>query len=161
MREQSPDNPFQEALQGRVVLLGVGNSLVGDDGLGPALVERVGRRTKAVCINAGIVPESFTRRIAGENPDTLLVIDAVHLGREAGEYELLTPQALQASGFMTTHTLPLRMFLEHLHQMIRGKILVLAVQPASLRLGSRLSARLRATLHRLEGMLVRALNGVT
>jgi len=34
-------NPFTSLLNGKIVFVGIGNSMRGDDGLGPVLVERL------------------------------------------------------------------------------------------------------------------------
>ena len=82
-------NPFTDILKGKTVIVGIGNSLRGDDGLGPELILKLQGKLKAVCIDAGNSPESYTGKIVKENPDTILLVDAVHLNLPPGQYRLL------------------------------------------------------------------------
>ena len=71
---------LEDVFKGKVVIVGIGNTMKGDDGFGPALVERLSPKVKAVCIDAGSAPENYTGKIVKEKPDTILIVDALHLG---------------------------------------------------------------------------------
>ena len=77
-------NLLHGRLRGKTVIVGIGNSLRGDDGFGPALVQRLQGRVRPVCIDAGVAPENYLGRIVKEQPDTVLLVDAAHLGLEPG-----------------------------------------------------------------------------
>ena len=69
------DNLFLPVLRGKTVIVGMGNPLRGDDGFGPALIERLRGKVSATCIDAGIAPENYVGRIVKETPDTILLVD--------------------------------------------------------------------------------------
>jgi hydrogenase 3 maturation protease len=143
-------------LRGKVVIVGTGNELRGDDGLGPALVRRLRKRLPAPCIDAGTALENHLGPILREEPDTVLLVDAVQLGREPGDYELLDAQALGQQG-LSTHDMGLGLALELLKTQVRGEIILLGVQPQQLTLGRGISPGVRRTLRTLERGITEAL----
>ena len=52
-------NVLARILKGKVVIVGVGNVLRGDDGLGPLFVEGLKSKVAAPCINAGNAFENY------------------------------------------------------------------------------------------------------
>jgi hydrogenase 3 maturation protease len=142
-------------LKGKTVVFGIGNSLRGDDGIGPELIGRIGSKIGAVCINGENAPEMYLGKIAKESPDTILVIDAVHIGRKAGEFQILTPEELSMP-FFTTHDLPLRFLLDRLRTLTNSRIYIIGVQPQRLYLGENLSRSAKKALRTLERLLIKA-----
>ncbi len=149
-------DPLREILKGKVIIVGVGNPLCGDDGLGPLLVGRLARRFRHLCIDAGDTLERHLGRIVRENPDTVLLVDAVHLGSAPGGHALLEPGELEEVGF-STHRLPLKMQLEELKQRVGSRIYLLAVQPRRLELGKRVCGEVKRSLRRLEKRITKAM----
>lgn len=147
---------FRDLLKGKVVLVGTGNVLRGDDGLGPELVERLRKRLRVPCIDAGTALENHLGRILREKPDTLLLIDAVHLGAGPGDYRLLDAGELAEQG-LSTHDMSLRLALRYLEGQMPGRVTLLGVQPARLDFGEGLSARVRRAVGVLERRIAEAL----
>ena len=95
---------FKNIFKGKVVILGIGNILRGDDGLGPVLIERLTLRLQKsanlkgnielVCFDAGTTPENYAGKIIKEKPGTILIVDALHLGKNPGDYEILKKKIL-------------------------------------------------------------------
>ena len=133
--------------------MGIGNPLRGDDGFGPALVERLQGKVKAVCIDAGNSPESYAGKITKENPDTILFIDAVHLDLPPGQYQILKPEEILKSGF-TTHDISPRVFIEYLKSQTKADIYMLGVQPKDITLGDGMSKSVKKTLEEIEKLIM-------
>ncbi|MCP4340766.1 MAG: hydrogenase maturation protease [Desulfobulbaceae bacterium] len=150
-------NPFLDILQGKIVIMGIGNILQGDDGLGCELVNRLQSHVNALCIDTGPTPENYLGKAIEEDPDTLLFIDAVHLNKQAGEFAIMQPEEL-AEQFPATHGFPLRMLIEQFSRSISGKIFFLGVQPQTVKIGDSFSVVIRNTLQRLEQWIVEAVN---
>ncbi len=150
-------NPFLDILQGKIVIVGIGNILQGDDGLGCELVNRLQGHVNALCIDTGPTPENYLGKVIKEDPDTLLFIDAVHLNKQAGEFAIMQPEEL-AEQFPATHGFPLRMLIEQFSRSISGKIFFLGVQPQTVKIGDSFSVAIRNTLQRLEQWIVEAVN---
>lgn len=142
------ENVFKNILKGKVVIVGIGNTLKGDDAFGPLLADMLNGKTNALTINAGSAPENYTGKILKENPDTVLLVDAVHLEKQAGQYEILEREDILKSGF-TTHDLSPRMFMDYLEKRTKAKIYMLGVQPEKISLGDEMSEPVKRALEKI------------
>ena len=149
-------NPFIEILKGKVAIFGMGNLLRGDDALGPLLVNKLQGKVNAECINAENAPEKYIGKVIKLAPDTLIIIDAVHLGMSSGKYRLLRPEKLTGVGF-STHDIPLPDLVEYIKTEIDVEIYILGVQPEQLVLGESLSDPVKKTIQTLENLLIEAI----
>ena len=109
------NNIFKDILKGKVVIVGIGNTLRADDGFGPELIARLKGKVKASCIDAGSAPENYTGKIVKERPDTILIADALDLGKQPGEFAILKKDELLHCG-LSTHDISPQMFIEYLKQ---------------------------------------------
>jgi len=128
-----------------VVFVGMGNILLGDDGLGPELGAGLSALGYDV-IDAGVVPENHIGAVARRKPRMVILLDAVHLGREPGAIELLDRQALLDGACFSTHTVSPALVMERLESETGAEILMLAIQPVTLSMGAPLSPPVAATL---------------
>ncbi len=151
------NNPFVQIIKGKTILVGVGNILRGDDGLGPELIGKLKdiENKNIVCINTGSSPESFTGKIIKEKPDTILIVDALHLGKAAGTYQLLKADEIAKVGF-TTHDISPGMFIDYIKSQIKANIYFLAVQPQDVSFGEGLSLPVKNTLAKIKNWLKEA-----
>jgi hydrogenase 3 maturation protease len=151
-------NIFQNILKGKVVIVGIGNSLRRDDGFGPALIEKITPllrvETRFVCLDTGSAPENYIGKIIKEKPDTILLVDAVHLGLSPGEYDILKPEEIIKSGF-TTHDISPAMFIEHLEQGTNTDIYFLGVQPKDVSFGEEMSEPVKETLEKITEQIIK------
>ena len=139
-------------LKGRVVYLAIGNILRGDDAIGPELAARLSRMGLRV-VDAGTVPENYIGAVQRLNPDTVIIIDAVHLGREPGTIELLKKHDLQTTGF-TTHTMSPVLFIERLEETTGAGVYLLAIQPSTIEFGAPLSEYMEPLLTEVPSLMV-------
>jgi hydrogenase 3 maturation protease len=146
------ENIFRPLLRGKLVLVGIGNPLRGDDGFGPALIERLQGKINASCIDAGAAPENYVGRIVREEPDIILLVDVAHLDLEPGQYRILPPEDIVKSGF-TTHDMSSRMLIEFLQHQTQADIFLLGVQPQQVLLGEEMSACVAKTLAEVEQLI--------
>jgi hydrogenase 3 maturation protease len=137
-----------EILKEKVVIVGLGQVLKGDDGLGSLLIERLQGRVRAVCLDAGTAPENYLGKILQEQPQTILFVDAVDLARPPGDWEILSQEEILSSG-LTTHDLSPRHLLEYLREQTSAGIFLLGVQPQHMGLGAGLSMAVNQTLEDL------------
>jgi hydrogenase 3 maturation protease len=154
-RDGVMNNPFTGLLRGKTVFIGVGNRLRCDDGVGPAIIEGLRRTTDCTCIDAGELPENHVGPIVRERPDTVLIIDAVHLNDEPGAYEILREEGVAQSGF-STHTLSPHLFIRRLREMVNADIMLLGVQPLDVKFGEHLSQPVEAAVQKLVLLLTEA-----
>ncbi len=67
----------------KTVLVGIGNTLKGDDGAGPLLCQELTGKICAELINADTVPENYIQPIIHKKPQSLIIIDAVDFSDSA------------------------------------------------------------------------------
>jgi hydrogenase maturation protease len=84
----------------RVLVLGVGNVLLGDDGLGPVLVRQVQGMYRGVaeveCLDGGTQGLALLGYLAGR--EVLVVLDAFSAGKTPGEVSVLEGSEILACG---------------------------------------------------------------
>ena len=110
-----------EALQGaeRLAVLGVGSELRGDDFAGVRVAQRLiawGRRARVdhlAAFEGCAAPENLTGVIASFRPSHVLLVDAAHLGIDAGEVRMIHPDKVAGVSF-STHMLPAPIVLDYL-----------------------------------------------
>lgn len=149
------DNIFLSILRGKTVIVGIGNPLRGDDGFGPALVDRLQGKGGFICIDAGSAPENFVGPIVKEQPETIVLVDIAHLDLGPGQYRILQPADILTCG-LTTHDISSRMLIEFLQHQTRAKICMLGVQPQTIALGEAMSSCVVDTLDEIERLLQEA-----
>ena len=143
---------LQQSLKGKVVIVGIGHPLRGDDALGPCLIKRLEGHIDALCIDAGSAPENYLGKIIKASPEVVLFIDAVDFNKEPGYYKVLEQEEILKTGF-TTHDLSPKMLIEYLATQTKAQIYLLGVQPKDLELGQELSGPVQKALTELEGLL--------
>jgi hydrogenase 3 maturation protease len=148
---------WADRLKGKVVLVGIGNPLRGDDAVGPRLIERLQGKVEAELLDTGTAPESYIGRIAKAHPDTVLMVDAVHLDRAPGEFDLLEKGEILQSGF-TTHDVSPHLFMDCLEKETQANIYLLGVQPQDISLGSEMSEPVRKALDEMEQTITETLH---
>lgn len=143
-------------LRGKVLILGVGNPLRGDDGAGPSLIEQLRGRVNATLLDCEEVPENFLGQIAENQPDIVLIIDAIDFGMTPGAVALLEEEQLLAGTSLSTHHSSLRLFMKCVKSEAGGKVLVLGIQPGSTEYGNEISPKVKETLGLLRYIITRA-----
>lgn len=137
---------------GRVCILGVGNRDRRDDGVGPLLVDGLRGRTGAVLIDAGEVPENHLERSVRTEPDAVLMIDALDLGRAPGTVRFVSPRALHDAG-VSTHASSLALCAEYIGARTGAPVALLGIQPGDMGAGAGLSADVAAAMTEVREVL--------
>ncbi len=116
----------------KIAVLGIGNDLKADDGVGPYIIEQLQNRNPLhiELINASTVPENFISHLIESNPQLILLIDAALMQAKPGTIKLIDKDAIGGIVF-SSHQLPLTFFIEYLENNITTTILILGIQPAT------------------------------
>lgn len=128
----------------RIVVMGVG-SLNGDDRIGPRIIELLELKSfsDVLLINAEIAPENFAGKVEKYNPTHVLIIDAANIQGHPGDTKLISKDKIGGQA-ISTHTLPLNLFMHYIESLISISIIVLGVQPLSIAFWAPLSDELEA-----------------
>jgi len=122
----------------KTVILGIGNTLKGDDGAGCIVCQRLSGKINAELINAGTVPENYIQVIIKKKPQALVVIDAVDFKAKPGTIKVFRPQQLD-SFIISTHTLSPRIFTDMICSNIEVDVYFIGIQPARIELTEQIS----------------------
>lgn len=161
---------LKDRLKGKVVVVGIGNTLRGDDGAGPELIKRLKNslqftayslqkksqlftvNCELVLMDVGEVPENYLEKIAGYKPDVILLVDAVNLGGPPGSIKIVELEVL-VDGGLSTHNASLKLVIEYLKKETKADILLMGIQPGNLKINSELSKPVKQALNRIEDIL--------
>jgi len=136
----SHDDCLPRFCKSRVLILGCGNVLFGDDGFGPAVIEYLESHCaipEDICIldvGTSIRDLLFTVALSPVKPQTILVIDTVDTGRKPGEIYVAPLEDFpppKDSGF-SLHQLPTSSLLGELKNYCQIDIVLISVQPESI-----------------------------
>ncbi len=118
------------------VLMGIGNEMRGDDGIGVYVAKNFKKEGWKVIV-AGQVPEDFTGEIKRLKPEKLVLVDAALMGLDPGEIRIVPVEKISDVAF-STHGMPLSFFISYLKGFV-GKIVLIGIQPERLEFGESLS----------------------
>jgi len=123
---------FRNLVKGKVVFVGVGNELRGDDGVGVYIAKKLKRRKT---VNTGVAPENFIGKIKKMKPERIVIFDALEFGGKPGEVRVV--DARKTEGLkISTHSLPLSFFCK----LFEGvEVYLIGIQPKSREFGSFMS----------------------
>jgi len=151
------------------VVLGIGNTLKGDDGIGIYIVERInkyleevkreseqakftGARRKIITINCGTTPENYTSIIRRHNPDRLILVDAAEMGLTPGSYRIIPPEKIEVM-HVSTHSMALSFLILYVSDLCKDIVLV-GIQPERMDFGTELSSIIRGSGDRVAKLII-------
>ncbi len=150
---------IRSVLSGRACIVGMGNTLLGDDGAGVVLVEALcaaGVNGRAHLINAEDIIESHAFEIAEGGWDSIIVIDAVRFGGRPGDVMFGSFSEIgDLLNDYSTHKLSLRLSESIWRE--RGKeTYLLGIEPENLDFGEGLSEAVKKSADTLGGIFLEA-----
>jgi hydrogenase 3 maturation protease len=137
-------------LKGKVVILGIGNSLKSDDGAGPLLANRLKDKDNFLVFDAGTCPENYLGKVIKARPDTVVIIDAADFGGTPGELRIIEAKQLNSVNLFSTHNASLLLTVNYLQSNLKVDIIILIIQPKSIVLGEQFSLEVTKSINRLE-----------
>jgi len=137
-------------LKGKVVVLGIGNTLRSDDGAGSILVSRLKQRSPFLIFDSGPSPENYLGKIIREKPDTIVIIDAADFGGKPGEFTLIEGESVKTTNLFSTHNASISLTTNYLQSNLKVDIIILVIQPESIIFGDTVSLEVERTIEKLE-----------
>ena len=145
MNDQDVGAQLLAFLQGskRVAILGIGNDLRTDDGLGIFIIDTLDINHPDLLIeNVGSVPEAFARPLAEFGAERVIMIDAADMRKPPGHMELITKDRI-AGIALSTHSMPLSLLMSYLEEVTEGQTILLGIQPQSILFGEGLTPEIK------------------
>ncbi|MGY5863290.1 MAG: hydrogenase maturation protease [Candidatus Thorarchaeota archaeon] len=147
----------------KIAVLGIGNDLRTDDGLGLLIIDNLKIDDPRIMIeNVGSVPEGFAKNLASFGAERIIMIDAADMLKPPGHVELITKDRIGGIA-ISTHRMPLSFLMMYLEQETGGKSLLIGIQPKSIQFGEGLTPEIQEvvdkTITSLETILKQHLRG--
>ena len=143
----------------RVVLVGVGNPMRADDGVGPKIIELLEEKplNNVLLINSETVPESFTSKVTGYNPTHVLLIDAANFRGKVGDTKLITSGQIGGQA-VSTHSLPLTIFINVIENALDLEVVLLGIQPNTINFFAPMTNEIQASAVSIANTLYKVLS---
>jgi hydrogenase 3 maturation protease len=137
---------------GTVVVVGIGNTLRGDDGAGSLVAQRLRDKYPDVVFDAAQAPENYVAPIRRASPAAVVLVDAADFGGSPGE--IRTAVAGDVEGLMLgTHAAPLSMFMRVVAGETGAEVRLVAVQVATTELGEEMTRDVADAVQELASRL--------
>ena len=165
---------IKKHLKGKIVIIGVGNSLRGDDGAGPEFIKSLEAGIKCsaknipsqdsfkvenqlVLMDVQGAPENYLGKIVEQKPDTVILVDAVDLGSSPGVTKIINQNNFLPEGFSTHHP-SLDLILRYLQEETETSIFVLGIQPKSIKMNTKLSRPVKKAINQIKKSLLECMD---
>jgi len=132
------------------ILIGVGNILRGDDGIG-SLIAKSFEANDWLSLDCGVVPENYTSIVKKNKPENLVIIDAVEMDLNPGEIRIIPPEKIAAL-HLTTHSMPLSFLITYLKEYTQ-KIIFIGIQPKIIDFSNSISSEVLASKKTIINLL--------
>lgn len=129
------------------LVLTVGNGMMGDDGAGVRLAQRLREEPLEdwEVVNGGTMPENVLHLVREMSPRRVLVVDASDMDLVPGSVRLIPAARLDDPFLLTTHTLPLTYLIEVLREFV-PQVDLLGIQPEIVAFGFPMSGAVSAAV---------------
>lgn len=127
----------------KAAILGIGNELRRDDGLGPYIVARLQIDDPDIMIkNVGSVPEAFARPLADFGAEKIILVDAANMRKAVGHIDLVTKNRISGIA-ISTHSMPLSLLMTYLEERSGAETILLGIQPQDVSFGEGLTSDIK------------------
>ena len=124
----------------KLIILGVGNELKSDDGVGPFIIAKLKQEKiendNLIFIDAETVPENFTGKIRKEKPTHLIIVDACLMDSQPGDMKIVNKNDFAEIG-ISTHSMSLSFFVRYLEKDTEINIIFVGIEPETMDWGDR------------------------
>jgi len=154
----------------KLIILGIGNELRGDDALGPYFINLIESELKdsfnedkfttkknIILINGGSAPENFTGLLKKEKPSHILIIDAALMDSNPGTIKCIQEDEI-ANINVSTHSMSLSYLIKYLKNDFDFELLFIGIEPFSMGLGEKLSPVIIKSVNNVKKSIVSYLN---
>jgi len=140
------------AMQGTVVVMGIGNPCRGDDAAGSLVARKINDVPGMHVIDAQDVPENYLCQVADQRPDTVVLIDCVDLKSAPGSVALLDKDQT-AAYWPSTHRVPVSLLMNFLERGAPTRVHLIAIQPRQTDFSRPMSEEVSSSVEAVAGLL--------
>jgi len=141
---------IDDILIGKVLFVGIGNEMQGDDGAGPYFIKKAANSIKKYSFfNVKETPENYLNKIVSHNPDTVIFVDAVDFNSEAGTFKIFSIEEIVNSS-ISTHNTSLKMIVNFIKSYKKElKIFLIGIKPKTINFNQCLSIEVKNGIKKL------------
>jgi len=125
----------------KVVFVGLGNAIRGDDGAGLEFINQL-RQHKLVpdkqLIKGYTTPENYLSRIIKQKPNRVIFIDTARMQTPPGTIQEIPAESIDSQGF-STHTFSMRLIAKYLKANGVCEVRYLGIEPKSTAISNQIS----------------------
>ncbi|MFP3951059.1 MAG: hydrogenase maturation peptidase HycI [Candidatus Bathyarchaeia archaeon] len=143
----------------RVAILGIGSPIRGDDSVGLEVLDYLKEKDlsdEVLLLRTETVPESFTGEVRAYSPTHIILLDAAHFEGEPGEVRVIPPDKIKGQT-VSTHNMPLSIFVEFLKKSITGNVILLGIQGVNIGFQESLTPSVRRGVEELADKIYKVL----
>jgi hydrogenase 3 maturation protease len=152
------------------IVLGIGNVLQSDDGVGVYVVQKLDRYLNNIAagrkqtatgeterellpVSCDTIPDGYTALVRRYRPDLLIMVDAAEMGLNPGECRIIPADMVEVMS-TSTHNISLPLLVTYLKEFCR-EIMLVGVQPRSMVPGMNLSGVVRESGDYLAALIIK------
>lgn len=124
----------------KLIVLGIGNELKSDDGVGPYIISKLKQENienrNLIFIDSKTVPENFTGKIKKEQPTHIIIVDACLMDLKPGEMKIVNEYDFANIG-ISTHSMSLSFFVRYLQKDNNFNIIFVGIEPETMEMGEK------------------------
>ncbi|MHA2143574.1 MAG: hydrogenase maturation peptidase HycI [Candidatus Thorarchaeota archaeon] len=149
----------------KIAVLGVGNDLRTDDGLGLVVVNGLKNIEDPHILieNVGSVPEAFASNLVDFGAERVIMVDAADMLKPPGHIELVTKGRIGGIT-ISTHRMPLSLLMQYLEDRTGAHTILIGIQPKNIDFGEGLTPEIQTVTEKiistLETMLKQHMRGI-
>ena len=137
----------------KIVIMGVGNIIRGDDAAGVIIAENLKKKIKREdikIINAEETPENWVGKIEEISPETLIIIDVVDFNSFPGDVKIFSIDEIKETTF-TTHNFSFPFLFGNLKE--KTEILIIGIQPDKINIKEGVSEKVKEGMRKAEEII--------
>lgn len=144
------------AIEGKTLIVTVGNTLRRDDGVGPYIAGCLAGRLppEVVLLNAGDRPENAIETAIKCRPVKTVIIDAALFGAAPGKVKVIGEEEI-SKVTLSTHTFPIPVLSKLITKDTGSKVFFVGVQPLDVAFGEGISRQVKETADKIVKYLLR------
>ena len=127
-----------------ILFVGIGNVLKSDDGVGVYISRGIREVNRLSALTVEVSIENYIGKINSLNPDVLILVDCMELGKPAGSFDLFRIDEVE-DGTFNTHNISL----SRLEDFFTMPVFILGVQPKKIDFGETLSEIVKDTADKI------------
>jgi hydrogenase 3 maturation protease len=140
----------------RLAILGIGNSMRGDDGFGPLVIGKLKEaKVKCISIDGETVPENYSGPIIKEKPELIVLLDCANFGGCPGEIRIIDEKDIPCLS-LSTHQMPISFLTAYLKDETGARVLIIGVQGKEFGFGE-MTKKVRESAEKLAELFIKSI----